>query len=320
MIDPELVRLSQSPSCSTVSSADFIEQNGYTHGARGFPTSAPYTQTQFRNTFEYPSPSVFGFEFSNHENFASTSTAAEVFISLPSMPPPQESAKPLRKRHKYTSSMDSAMSDTYSPSTGPPSHYNPFVSMSLRSTSSVGIEEPTIQIAPQPHNHSPLELHRLSVQSPFHEPPVNSPQIDSVEADHERRYPIADSTSTTYGYDRGLPDLDTPNNDDFSAIAIFSPPSKNIVPDRKRNLHRPQSNGTILEKDRYYAKAVAITIPKCLEPLPTLLTENPMNLLYFHHFLNHTARVLIPHDCEKNPFRQILPESMYDEHVFLYSY
>lgn len=34
-----------------------------------------------------------------------------------------------------------------------------------------------------------------------------------------------------------------------------------------------------------------------------------MNLLYFHHFIDHTARILVPHDCEKNPFRTILPGS-----------
>lgn len=33
-----------------------------------------------------------------------------------------------------------------------------------------------------------------------------------------------------------------------------------------------------------------------------------MNLLYFHHFLNHTARILVPHDCSANPFRNILPQ------------
>ncbi|KAL8952223.1 MAG: hypothetical protein Q9183_007402, partial [Haloplaca sp. 2 TL-2023] len=33
-----------------------------------------------------------------------------------------------------------------------------------------------------------------------------------------------------------------------------------------------------------------------------------MNLLYFHHFLNHTARILVPHDCAANPFKNILPQ------------
>ncbi len=43
--------------------------------------------------------------------------------------------------------------------------------------------------------------------------------------------------------------------------------------------------------------------------------ENKMNLLYFHHFINHTARILVPHDCEKNPFRQILPGSEYSHAI-----
>jgi hypothetical protein len=32
-----------------------------------------------------------------------------------------------------------------------------------------------------------------------------------------------------------------------------------------------------------------------------------MNLLYFHHFIYHTGRILVPHDCPENPFRTVLP-------------
>jgi hypothetical protein len=31
--------------------------------------------------------------------------------------------------------------------------------------------------------------------------------------------------------------------------------------------------------------------------------------LYFHHFLNHTARMLVPHNCDNNPFISVLPSS-----------
>jgi hypothetical protein len=59
----------------------------------------------------------------------------------------------------------------------------------------------------------------------------------------------------------------------------------------------------------YYDKPVVVRIPRIMEPLPAKLRENPMNLMYFHHFLNHTARVLVPHDDpESNPFRTILPQ------------
>lgn len=40
-----------------------------------------------------------------------------------------------------------------------------------------------------------------------------------------------------------------------------------------------------------------------------------MNMLYFHHFLNHTARILVPHDCSENPFKSILPQSRYHNNV-----
>jgi hypothetical protein len=61
--------------------------------------------------------------------------------------------------------------------------------------------------------------------------------------------------------------------------------------------------------DNYYENPVQINIPKILEPLPIQLTSNPMNLLYFHHFLNHVARILLPHDCPINPYRTVLPRS-----------
>ncbi|EGP85763.1 uncharacterized protein MYCGRDRAFT_44516 [Zymoseptoria tritici IPO323] len=44
------------------------------------------------------------------------------------------------------------------------------------------------------------------------------------------------------------------------------------------------------ESDGYYAQPVAIRLPRSLEPLPRELSGSPMNLLYFHHFMNHTGR------------------------------
>jgi hypothetical protein len=108
-----------------------------------------------------------------------------------------------------------------------------------------------------------------------------------------------------------LPDLDTPKNDDINAIAIFSPPSGTMGLEDENPYGNAEVRGQDMafEKGGYYTKPVPIKISKSLEPLPQLILENPMNLLYFHHFLNHTARILVPHDCEQNPFRQILPES-----------
>jgi len=162
-----------------------------------------------------------------------------------------------------------------------------------------------LQTAPKQSGavYPPVDLRRLSVQSLLTGPPGDN-------SHQGRRYPVGDDEYTTYGYDMGHPDLDTPRNDDFRAIAIYSPPSGAMEMDSE-NYHTSEPSGKDMafEKGGYYAKPVPIKISKSLEPLPSLLLENPMNLLYFHHFLNHTARILVPHDCERNPFRLILPES-----------
>ncbi|KAI1328277.1 hypothetical protein F5Y16DRAFT_157658 [Xylariaceae sp. FL0255] len=124
---------------------------------------------------------------------------------------------------------------------------------------------------------------------------------------------------TFYGIDRGLPDQDLGKNDDMNAIGGSSPVFQREV------LHNPseepaedagwnefgfgvETNDADEAGGGYYAKPVPIFIPRNLEPLPLKLIENPMNLLYFHHFLNHTARVLVPYDDpHANPFRTILP-------------
>ncbi|KAF2133930.1 hypothetical protein P153DRAFT_372457 [Dothidotthia symphoricarpi CBS 119687] len=316
IIDPELVRFSQSPSHTNTNDAEFAEQNQYLHRTIGLPTSVPYAQHQFQSMSDYPSPSVSSFDYRNYNNVGPTSVTTDAPISLASMPPPRESVEPLHKRHKHTYSMDPSMLDVCSPSSGSPTPYSPFMAMPLTPNSSVGFEEPITQTAPKPQNCPPLDLHRLSVQSLINGPAEDDERINGLETQRGRKYPIADSASTTFGYDRGLPDLDTPNNDDFSAIAIFSPPSGTTSFKEKQNRCLPRTDDMNLERSGYYVEAVPVTIPQSLVPLPALLRENPMNLLYFHHFLNHTARILVPHDCEKNPFRQILPEmAVHDENI-----
>lgn len=124
-----------------------------------------------------------------------------------------------------------------------------------------------------------------------------------------------------YGVDRGFPDLDLPKNNDSLALNGLTPAMSSP------GLYRHGSNGAADNQDAfaefgiaiystdpahsergYYADAVTVSIPKSLGELPPTLRDNPMNLLYFHHFLNHTARILVPHDCNENPFRTILPK------------
>lgn len=127
---------------------------------------------------------------------------------------------------------------------------------------------------------------------------------------------------TTYGIDRGFPDLDLPHNNDMIALNGVTPTMATVELDRNEgDLGNDDSYSEFgfglnacegfNEGSGYYAKPVTVSISRSFEPLPPTLQENPMNLLYFHHFVNHTARMLVPHDCSENPFKSILPQSAY---------
>ncbi|KAL8949383.1 MAG: hypothetical protein Q9222_004503 [Ikaeria aurantiellina] len=165
-----------------------------------------------------------------------------------------------------------------------------------------------------PPQESP-DLRRLSVKSLL---------SDDSPADSGTETPYIASTVTTptieYGVDRGFPDLDLPKNNDAIALDGVSPilprsdsyldgmdvnETEDIPPEFGFGLY---GNNSVHDQGGYYAQAVTVTIPRGLTPLPSILQENRMNLLYFHHFLNHTARILVPHDCSANPFKSILPQ------------
>ncbi|KAI2635188.1 fungal-specific transcription factor domain-containing protein [Xylaria nigripes] len=131
----------------------------------------------------------------------------------------------------------------------------------------------------------------------------------------------ASNEPTLYGVDRGFQDYDLGRNDDMNAIGGSSPLLQReslvtVTQEADDYSHTEFGFGIDIEnKDTedtdggYYSKPVSIYIPRNLEPLPSRLTENPMNLLYFHHFITHTARALVPYDDpHTNPFRTILPQ------------
>ncbi|TID27310.1 C6 zinc finger domain-containing protein [Venturia nashicola] len=162
----------------------------------------------------------------------------------------------------------------------------------------------------------PPDVRRLSVASLINDPDEESKPVYRSSI---RQYPITNNPerTTTYGYDLGRRDFDTPRNNDADAIMIVSPSVShedtcNDDPSFPVNDFAAEfgqrSRDMAFEPGGYYAKPVAIKIPQDLEPLPPQLLENGMNLLYFHHFLNHTARILVPHDCDMNPFRMVLPQ------------
>ncbi|KAF7195983.1 Thiamine biosynthesis regulatory protein [Pseudocercospora fuligena] len=159
---------------------------------------------------------------------------------------------------------------------------------------------------PQPSSlnvQDPPDLRRLSVKSLLSDPSDESerPKFNRNESHGYR----------TYGYDHGFPDLDIPHNDDQSVVQPKSPDLRRAsaaVSEVSTSSGEIDAKQIAFEPGGYYAQPVAIRIPKWLEPLPAELVNNPMNLLSFHHFINHTGRILVPHDCNENPFRGVLPQ------------
>jgi len=307
-LDPTLMR-SKSP--STIH-AGFMSENPYFQAGHELHTLASYAQAQFQTAFDghsHAAVSTTGGLDSNHSNITSVNATM----------PPQGSPDfiSVRQQNRFPSeSPETRFADSQSPNAGSPVHYSPYPAMLLTPTSG-SPDYSVMRAAPTSHGSelSSVDLRRVSVKSLIND--VSRPELPqySTEANYGRQYPIADSNSTTYGYDLGLPDLDTPRNDDSLAIALFSPPSNamDFDDDNPYGIADAHRKDTALNGGGYYANPVPIRIPKNLEPLPPLLMGNQMNLLYFHHFLNHIARMLVPHDCERNPFRQILPESEYLE-------
>ena len=113
-----------------------------------------------------------------------------------------------------------------------------------------------------------------------------------------------------YGIDRGLPDMDIPKNDDAHALDLISP-VLSMAELSSQNPDTPQEFGFGFSSNKitYYSDSLPIKISRTLLPLPQLLLDNPMNLMYFHFFQEFTARILVPHDCPANPFKLILPQS-----------
>lgn len=184
----------------------------------------------------------------------------------------------------------------------------------------------SIKPSPQVPQESP-DLRRLSVSSLLSPPgPDDDPLTNSRRGSTTPTSPSIKPSEVgkIYGLDRGFPDLDRPNNNDSVALNGLTPSLSKVglcytdaeipaddPPEFGFGLH---AGNTAHGDGGYYARPVTVTIPKSLGDLPSELQENPMNLLYFHHFLNHTARILVPHDCSENPFKSILPQSRWIIH------
>ncbi len=116
-----------------------------------------------------------------------------------------------------------------------------------------------------------------------------------------------------WGVDNGSIDLDIGKNDDGNALseAPAAVARGQVFPFEiglnEHDTHHILSLGR-RSSAPYYSEPVHVFIPSSLGQLPAKLLQSKINLLYFHHFLDHTARVLVPHDDpNSNPFRTVLP-------------
>lgn len=163
--------------------------------------------------------------------------------------------------------------------------------------------------------NTPVDMHRVSVNSLLSHTTPSELDLNDVR---------------NYGLDCGQPDLDVHrdaellaslrdislgNINNLKTISFQTTSSGTATPsssqeDVSAGAHRNET--TVFSKGGYYAKPVPIHVSRLLSPLPPTLLESPINMLYFHHFINHTARILVPHDCHLNPFATVLPASMFN--------
>ncbi|CAG7989631.1 unnamed protein product [Penicillium salamii] len=144
------------------------------------------------------------------------------------------------------------------------------------------------------------------------QPTDETPQEFSLAENKWQTY--LNSVTDNYGLDSGRSDQDLSFNNDHAAIdinyALDLISSRGHSQDASQSTVSqsvPEAQAQVQFCSGYYASPVPINIPRYLSPLPSSLLENPINLMYFHHFLNHTARMLVPHNCDNNPFISVLP-------------
>jgi hypothetical protein len=82
-----------------------------------------------------------------------------------------------------------------------------------------------------------------------------------------------------YGLDHGLQDLDIGKNDDNNAVSPSSPRQARVARRTPGDIKTDTPEYFVDDPEGYYHHPVAIHIPRSLEPLPSKLVENPMNLL-----------------------------------------
>ncbi|KAJ5372991.1 Aflatoxin biosynthesis regulatory protein [Penicillium concentricum] len=186
---------------------------------------------------------------------------------------------------------------------------NPVSIAESDATSSPRLHETTSNIGSVHDYHNELTSDHQVLGESNHE--ADQTSHDSSMAQNKWQTYLNNVTDN-YGLDSGRPDQDLTFNNDHAAIDINY--ALDLISSRWRNEEPAQSKASQPDPEPqvqfcsgYYASPVPINVPRYLSPLPSSLLENPINLMYFHHFLNHTARMLVPHNCDNNPFISVLP-------------
>ncbi|KAL8951251.1 MAG: hypothetical protein Q9222_002753 [Ikaeria aurantiellina] len=149
-------------------------------------------------------------------------------------------------------------------------------------------------------------LHMLAnhqrILSGFSAPGIISPKEVVLEYNETEKKDVTgkkDEGAAGYLQDDGSPDEDLP-----SIMGQVAPPHTS---EQYSSYSRwsPTDSTHGLDKREYYASPIMTR----LSSLPDALRDRPTDLFYFHFFLDNTARLLVSHDCEDNPFRKVLPRT-----------
>ena len=135
----------------------------------------------------------------------------------------------------------------------------------------------------------PLNTELDSPISVVENPPVAH---DTSSASPNIEQHASNGSSWVFGVDTGRRDLDLLSDDASSLLSVNSYLSPPVPP-----------------RCHYYRQPVSVSFPASFFPLPPVLEDDSTNLVYFHFFIDRTARRLVAHDCSSNPFRTLLPHS-----------
>lgn len=132
-----------------------------------------------------------------------------------------------------------------------------------------------------------------------------SQQIDLLDRSSPNHDPIprdraSNPLSETPLIDWGLADRDLPARRS-SEEPFFTTGRTPFFSKLRWDHERPKA----LDKENYYTSPIAIA----LSSLPASLRQRPIDMFYFRFFTDNTARLLVSHDCDSNPFRSVLPRS-----------